>query len=83
MKSFFYVIALLASLLAGLILVLGLVTANGAPQESAVAAIAVAVAVIPYVFARAVEKLGKPESTKLLEQIQAALARKGSDQQGK
>ena len=52
-----WVFTLLGSLLGGLFGVLGLLTAHGAPQEAAAAAIAVACAVIPYCFARAASEL--------------------------
>ncbi|RRN54971.1 hypothetical protein EIM48_11970 [Pseudoxanthomonas sp. SGNA-20] len=60
MRTFFWVIAMLSCVLAGLILVLGVATANGAPQEAAFAAIAVGVAVIPYCFARAISEISGP-----------------------
>ncbi len=41
--------------IAAVILVGGMATAGGAPQEAVVCALAVAVAVLPYVFTRAVE----------------------------
>jgi hypothetical protein len=53
--KFFWVCVALAAALAALVLVGGLATANGAPQQAAVAAVAVAIAVIPYIFARAIE----------------------------
>lgn len=49
---------LFAAGLAALILLSGMSTASGAPQEAVVCALAVAVAVIPYVFTRAVEGIG-------------------------
>lgn len=52
-----WVLALLGALLAAFVLVVMVAGANGAPQEAAGAAIAAAIAVIPYVFARAVEAL--------------------------
>ena len=45
----------LAAGVATLILISGMAAASGAPQEAVVCALAVAVAVIPYVFTRAVE----------------------------
>lgn len=54
MVKFLWVITALACIPSGALLLLALV-AQGAPQQAAGAAIAVAVAVIPYVFTRAVE----------------------------
>jgi hypothetical protein len=53
-----FVLPLLGSLLGGLILVGTLGSAQGAPQEAAGAAFACAAALLPYVFARSVEKMG-------------------------
>ena len=52
---FFWVCTLLAACIAALVLVATLVMAKGAPQEASGAAIALCIAVIPYVFTRAVE----------------------------
>lgn len=57
MREFSWVVTLIAACLAGLTLLVGLLTANGAPQQAAVGAIAVAMAIVPYVFTRAVEGL--------------------------
>jgi hypothetical protein len=57
--QFLWVCTVLASVLAAVILVGALATAKGAPQEAAGAAIALCVAVIPYVFTRAVEGIGQ------------------------
>lgn len=57
--SFLWICTLLASVLAGLVLVASVVGAKGAPQEAAGAAIALCVAVIPYVFTRAIEGIGQ------------------------
>lgn len=55
MITFFGIVAALGSVAGALILVLGMAAAKGAPQEAAIAAMAVAVAVIPYVIFRAVQ----------------------------
>jgi hypothetical protein len=52
-----WVVVAIASVLGGLTLFLTVGDANGAPQEAAGAAIAVALAVIPYCFARALSEL--------------------------
>ena len=53
--NIFWLIALLGSLVGGLIMVVTLSSSNGAPQEAAGAAIAVGFAVIPYCFARCLQ----------------------------
>jgi magnesium-transporting ATPase (P-type) len=57
MKTFTWILALLAALLAATVFLFGMLSASSAPQESSVSAIAIAIATIPYVLARAVEKL--------------------------
>jgi DNA-directed RNA polymerase subunit RPC12/RpoP len=59
MNKFLWVLTVLGCVIGGLIGVGGVVLANGAPQEAAAAAIAVACAVIPYCLARAADELGK------------------------
>jgi hypothetical protein len=50
-----WVLTLIASIVAGLVLVVVLAAAKGAPQEASGAAIALCIAIIPYVFTRAIE----------------------------
>lgn len=50
-----YIITLLATCLSTLYMIYGLNHAQSAPQEAAIAATAVALAVIPYVFSRCVQ----------------------------
>jgi hypothetical protein len=57
MKVFFWIITILACIVAGFLFVVTVSQSNGAPQEAAGAAMACALAIIPYVFARAIEKL--------------------------
>ncbi len=47
-----YIITFVAAIASALILVAGVGAAKGAPQEAAVAAIALCIVVIPYVFTR-------------------------------
>ena len=51
--GFCWVVTGFAACIAGALLFLTVKTANGAPQEASGAAIAMAICVIPYVFARA------------------------------
>lgn len=53
MTKFLFGFSALASLLAGFLLIVGFMGANSAPQEAAVGALSCAIAVIPYVLARA------------------------------
>jgi hypothetical protein len=57
MGKFFWAITLLGCAVGCLVGVGGVLFANGAPQEAAAASIAVACAVIPYCFARAVDEI--------------------------
>ncbi|MBL7872105.1 MAG: hypothetical protein JNM78_10865 [Cyclobacteriaceae bacterium] len=57
MRVIFWVICILACLIAGVVLFVTITISAGAPQEAAGAAIACAIVIIPYVLARAVEGL--------------------------
>lgn len=53
----FFILPLLGCLAGGFFLVVGIFFSSGAPQQGAAGAIAAACAVIPYCFARSIEKL--------------------------
>ena len=55
MVQFLYLVAWVGSVIGGLTLLYGIAASKGAPQEAAAAAMAIAFAVIPYVFARCVQ----------------------------
>jgi hypothetical protein len=55
--KFFWVIALLASLIGGFIGIVGSLLARSAPQEAAAAAIGCIIVIAPYAFARAMDEL--------------------------
>lgn len=57
MKIFGYILCILAALVAGLVLFETLLNSTSAPQQAAGAAMACAIVIIPYVLARAFEKL--------------------------
>lgn len=59
MKTFFYILAILGSLVGSLFLFMALTVAESAPQEASLAAIAVAFAAIPYCFARAIDGISQ------------------------
>jgi NAD(P)H-hydrate repair Nnr-like enzyme with NAD(P)H-hydrate dehydratase domain len=56
MQGILWVLTILGSLFGAVVLVAGVLNANGAPQEAAAAAIGVGCAVIPYCLARAVSE---------------------------
>lgn len=57
--QFLWACTLVASILAALVLGAVLVSATGAPQQAAGAAVALCVAAIPYIFTRAIEGIGQ------------------------
>lgn len=60
--TFSWIITLIATCFAALGLCFGLAVSNGAPQQAAVAAIAAASVIIPYVFTRAIEGISGSEA---------------------
>ena len=58
MKKFLWKLSALGSVLGGLVALIGVTAANGAPQEAAAAAMGIAFAVIPYCLARAASEMG-------------------------
>jgi len=60
-----HILTIIGCLCGGFTLVNTFITANGAPQEGAGAAIAVAFVVIPYCFVRAIELWAAPEEAQL------------------
>jgi hypothetical protein len=82
--TFLWVLSLLGAVVGGLVLMVGVIGSSGAPQEAAAAGIACALAVIPYCFARAIEKLNSPsekmfEETRTQTKLLAALANKAHE----
>ena len=73
--------ALVLGILAGIVGTFGVMEANSAPQQAAAAAIACAIAVIPYVVARCVEMISnasdraRAEKLAALKQQQAEIER--------
>ncbi|WP_316979899.1 hypothetical protein [Shumkonia mesophila] len=64
--KFCYAMALLGSLVGTFFLIEALLGAKGAPQQAAAAAIGIAFAVLPYVFARCVEKMTGPSEVRIV-----------------
>ncbi len=57
-----WIAVMVAAVIALLVFIIGVTAANGAPQEAAASAMAVAIAAIPYIFARAVSELRNTRS---------------------
>ncbi|HYG03238.1 MAG TPA: hypothetical protein VD927_12390 [Chryseosolibacter sp.] len=74
MKNFFWVITILSCLVGGLFLVSAFFSTQ-APQQAASAAMACAFAIIPYVLARAAEKVSGNRTEEQNERIISALKR--------
>jgi hypothetical protein len=71
--GFLGVVSCIGSILGWLVLVVGFLSAKGAPQEAAVAGLAIALAVLPYTFFRAVQL---STAAKRQAEFQAALLRR-------
>lgn len=71
MKILSYVLVIIGTLIGGYELLNTLAFAESAPQQAAGAALALAWAVLPYCFARAVEKLGEETFFQALEKHEA------------
>lgn len=77
MVSLFYLVTAISTSIGAFVLVVGLAAATGAPQEAAVAALAIAMAVIPYVFTRCIQiSLDRTAQLSALKDIRAALLNK-------
>jgi hypothetical protein len=61
-----FALALLGSVIGTFFLISAVLTANSAPQQAALAAISADFAVLPYVFARCIEKIGGPREIKIV-----------------
>jgi len=64
--KFFFSLALIGTLIGSFILFITLLQAKGAPQEAAGAAVALCFGILPYVFARCIEKIGGPREVKIV-----------------
>lgn len=68
-----FFLPLIGAIIGGLILLFTLAGAKGAPQEAAGAAIALAVAVIPYVFCRSIQLMGQESRNSATDRLIAAI----------
>lgn len=71
-----YIVTLISTCFGFLVLVFGFSGAQSAPQEAAAAALAIALAVIPYVFSRCLQitadrKLGKQRHEEIVSALKA------------
>lgn len=67
MKTFAYVLVIVGSIIGGFTLLNAIALADSAPQQAAGAAMALAWGVLPYCFARAIEKLGQSTFAETLD----------------
>lgn len=74
--KFMGVMSIIGSILGGLVLLLGFMGAKSAPQEAASAALAIALAVIPYVFFRALQLSKHAEDTQAMRDALEAINRR-------
>lgn len=65
--KFCYVLTFLGAVVGFVVLVVTVLFADSAPKEAAGAATAVGWAVVPYVLARAVEKIGGPREVRIAD----------------
>lgn len=69
MKSFFFLLTIIGGILGTVVLFFTMFSSEGAPQQAAGAAIAVAFVAIPYCMARAFEKFRQEPIAKTLERL--------------
>lgn len=69
MLGFSIVVTFLCSIIAATVLVVGQLAAKSAPQEASVAALALAIAVIPYVFTRCLQMSADRANLKALQRM--------------
>jgi sugar phosphate permease len=60
MATFFWVLTIIGSVIGGLLILFTLLSAKGAPQEAAGAAVGLSFAIIPYCIARALSEMARP-----------------------
>lgn len=74
--KFMGVMSIIGSILGGIVLLLGFMGAKSAPQEAASAALAIALAVIPYVFFRVLQLSKHAEDTQAMRDALEAINRR-------
>jgi hypothetical protein len=65
MRTALWILTIVGSILGAFIAIVGVVNANGAPQEASASAMGVACAVIPYCLARSWSEVGKLDDKRL------------------
>lgn len=73
---FMGVVSIIGSIAGGTVLLLGFMGAQSAPQEAASAALAIALAVIPYVFFRAIQLSKQSADTQAMREALEAINRR-------
>lgn len=68
--KFLYGLAIAGAIIGSLLFVVGIASANGAPQEASAAAIGIGVAVLPYCLARAAHGISSIDARARFEQAQ-------------
>lgn len=68
-----YLLPIVGALLGGLALLVGVVSAKGSPQEAASAAIACALAIVPYVLVRSLEIMARSSREQEVNRLIAAI----------
>lgn len=74
-----WIVTLISSSFGALALLVSLASAKGAPQEAAGAAIACAMAIIPYVFTRAIEAMSARSRQQDVQEVIRAIESLKSD----
>lgn len=64
-RKFAWILTIVGSVLGALEVVVGLAEASSAPQQAAIAAIGVSLAVVPYCFARAIDEISNESNNPL------------------
>jgi hypothetical protein len=72
--TFLWVLTIIGSVLGGLTLFASIVFTSGAPQQGALAAVAVGFAVIPYCLARAAAQIGKRKVDRVADEAEAVFS---------
>ena len=74
-----WVLTLIGAVFGGLTIVITLGASSSAPQEAAGFAMACALAIVPYVFARAAQGLGATDTKEEVDRIIAAIKNKNEE----
>ena len=73
MGRLLFLLPLIGSIIGGFVFLLAVIGANGAPQQAAGAAMALAFAVLPYVFCRSMQLMGQESRDAATDRLVAAI----------